>query len=105
MTPANPQQPGPRSRSGPPAATEAGAAATERLPGGPAAELESLSYEQARAALEEVVNALEVATVTLEESLALWERGNRLADIAQAHLDGARERIATLRPDLVSDNP
>ena len=33
-------------------------------------------------------------------SLALWERGTALADICQAHLDGARERIEAARPGL-----
>lgn len=90
---------------GPEAGDAAGNRNEDLLPGGPSSGLASLSYEQARAALAEVVSALEAPTVSLEESLALWERGNRLADIAQAHLDGARDRIASLRPDLLADNP
>lgn len=73
------------------------------LPGGPADQLGELSYEQARAALDAVVVALEAPTVNLETSLALWERGNLLADIAQAHLDGARDRIRAARPDLLPE--
>lgn len=53
----------------------------------------SLSYEQARDELVEVVRALESGGITLEESLALWERGERLAQICQAWLDGARARL------------
>jgi exodeoxyribonuclease VII small subunit len=98
MTPPTP----PSSRGSAAGQPETGAA---QLPGGPAADLPNLTYEQARAALEAVVTALEAATVTLEDSLALWERGNHLADIAQGHLDGARNRIAALRPDLIPDNP
>ncbi|TIC86317.1 exodeoxyribonuclease VII small subunit [Nocardioides sp. GY 10113] len=52
-----------------------------------------LSYEAARAELVEVVAALESGGTTLEESLALWERGERLATICQTWLDGARERL------------
>lgn len=52
-----------------------------------------LSYEQARAELTDVVRKLEAGGVTLEESLALWERGEELADIAQQWLDGARRKL------------
>lgn len=72
------------------------------LPGGPAEGLATLSYEQARAALDRVVTELESSTVNLELSLALWERGSALADICQAHLDGARTRIEAARPGLVA---
>jgi exodeoxyribonuclease VII small subunit len=54
---------------------------------------ESLGYEQAREELIEVVRSLEQGGVTLEESLALWERGERLAQICQSWLDGARKRL------------
>ncbi|GAA2514952.1 exodeoxyribonuclease VII small subunit [Pilimelia columellifera] len=57
----------------------------------------ALSYEQARAELVTVVERLESGAGTLEESLALWERGERLADVCQAWLDGARERLASAR--------
>jgi exodeoxyribonuclease VII small subunit len=52
-----------------------------------------LSYEQARAELATVVERLEAGGSTLEESLALWERGEELADICQRWLDGARKRL------------
>ena len=52
-----------------------------------------LTYEQARDELADVVRRLETGGVTLEESLALWERGERLAATCQAWLDGARERF------------
>jgi exodeoxyribonuclease VII small subunit len=51
-------------------------------------------YEEARAELIEVVRALEAGGTTLEESLALWERGEKLAAICQEWLDGARRRLA-----------
>jgi exodeoxyribonuclease VII small subunit len=56
-----------------------------------------LSYEQARAELAAVVEKLEAGGSTLEESLALWERGEALADVCQRWLDGARARLATAR--------
>ncbi|UNS98727.1 exodeoxyribonuclease VII small subunit [Streptomyces tubbatahanensis] len=54
---------------------------------------DALSYEQARAELVEVVQRLESGGSTLEESLALWERGEELAGICRAWLDGARARL------------
>ena len=51
------------------------------------------SYEQARAELVETVRLLEAGGTTLEESLALWERGEELAGICQDWLAGARERL------------
>jgi exodeoxyribonuclease VII small subunit len=62
-------------------------------PAGPAARPE-ISYEQAREELVEVVRKLEAGGTTLEESLALWERGEELAAICQQWLDGARKRLA-----------
>jgi exodeoxyribonuclease VII small subunit len=50
-------------------------------------------YEEARSELIEVVRALEAGGTTLEESLALWERGEKLAAICQEWLDGARRRL------------
>ncbi|GAA2683058.1 MULTISPECIES: exodeoxyribonuclease VII small subunit [Actinoplanes] len=58
---------------------------------------ESLSYEQARTELAGVVDRLEQGGGSLEESLALWERGEKLADVCQRWLDGARARIDAAR--------
>jgi len=54
---------------------------------------EKPSYEEAREELVEVVRRLEAGGTTLEESLALWERGEKLATICQEWLDGARRRL------------
>jgi len=54
---------------------------------------EKPSYEEAREELVEVVRRLEAGGTTLEESLALWERGEKLATICQEWLDGARKRL------------
>jgi exodeoxyribonuclease VII small subunit len=59
----------------------------------PGSELAGLSYEQAREELVEVVRTLEAGGTTLEESLALWERGEALAARCQAWLDGARDKL------------
>ncbi len=54
-----------------------------------------IGYEAARDELAEVVHKLEAAGgTTLEESLALWERGEHLATVCQQWLDGARARLA-----------
>ncbi|KAA0935318.1 MULTISPECIES: exodeoxyribonuclease VII small subunit [Streptomyces] len=54
---------------------------------------ETLGYEQARDELIEVVRRLETGGTTLEESLALWERGEELAKVCRRWLDGARARL------------
>lgn len=51
------------------------------------------SYEAAREELVDVVRRLETGGSTLEESLALWERGEQLATWCQEWLDGARQRL------------
>ena len=51
------------------------------------------TYEEAREELIEVVRTLEAGGTTLEESLALWERGEALAKVCQQWLDGARKRL------------
>jgi exodeoxyribonuclease VII small subunit len=55
---------------------------------------DGLSYEQARDALAEAVRSLEAGGLTLEESLKVWERGERLAAICMEWLEGARARLA-----------
>lgn len=63
-------------------------------------DIADLSYEQARDELVKVVGALEQGGVSLEESLALWERGEQLATVCQQWLDGVRQRLdETLEKD------
>jgi len=67
---------------------------------------ETLSYEQARDKLAAVVKRLEAGGLTLEQSLELWERGERLAGVCGEWLDGARARLAAAmakRDDASSD--
>ena len=53
----------------------------------------TLTFEQARDELAGVVASLEAGGLTLEESLALWERGEELAAVCQGWLDRARVRL------------
>jgi exodeoxyribonuclease VII small subunit len=52
-------------------------------------------YEQARDELTELVKRLEAGGLTLEQSLQLWERGEKLAAICEDWLEGARARLTT----------
>ena len=81
-------------------AREAGTQST-RAADAAAAGSTALSYEQARDQLTEVVRQLEAGGLTLEQSLDLWERGERLAAICEQWLEGARARLeaaAAARP-------
>ena len=62
------------------------------------------SYEEAREELVEVVRRLESGGTDLEESLALWERGERLAQICQGWLDGAKKRLDAAITKTESDD-
>jgi exodeoxyribonuclease VII small subunit len=66
---------------------------------------EALSYEQARDELAGVVRRLEAGGLTLEQSLDLWERGEKLAAICSEWLDGARARLTTAMAAHDTANP
>jgi exodeoxyribonuclease VII small subunit len=57
-----------------------------------------ISYEAARDELAQVVSSLETGGATLEDSLKLWERGEELAKICQEWLDGAKAKLASVKP-------
>ena len=63
-----------------------------------ASEHPQISYEDARDQLVEVVRRLESGSVPLSDSMELWERGEKLAAVCQAWLDGAKARIDQARP-------
>ena len=63
----------------------------------PALDTESLSYEQARDELVRVVTELEQGGATLEQSIALWERGEALARRCEEWLIGAKQRLDAAR--------
>ena len=54
---------------------------------------DDLTYEQARDELIAIVSRLESGGLGLEESLSLWERGEKVAAVCQQWLDGARKRL------------
>ena len=56
-------------------------------------------YETARDQLADVVGRLESGGLTLEESLELWEQGERLATICSEWLEGARARLTAASAD------
>lgn len=62
--------------------------------GSEASSTPTLGYEEARAALADVVAELESGDATLEEALALWERGEEYARVCEAWLTGAQERLS-----------
>jgi exodeoxyribonuclease VII small subunit len=74
--------------------TEPGDASAAVDPG-----VDGLSYEAARDALVAVVDELERGGATLEQSLALWERGEALATRCETWLTGARARLDAARTE------
>ncbi len=71
-------------------------------PADESAEIAGFGYERARDELVNVVKILEQGGLDLDESLALWERGEALANRCEEHLAGARKRVedALHRTDL-----
>lgn len=65
--------------------------------GGGNEDIAQLGYEEARDELLRVVSELEQGSQTLERSLALWERGEALADHCEQWLVGARSRLENAR--------
>lgn len=80
-----------RPTDGRPADSKRGAKGTRSPAGG---EGVRVPYEQARDELTELVKRLEAGGLTLEQSLELWERGERLAAICEEWLEGARAKLA-----------
>jgi exodeoxyribonuclease VII small subunit len=63
----------------------------------PNSDVSALSYEQARDELIRVVSELEQGQSTLEQSLALWERGEAAAQRCEEWLLGAKARLDAAR--------
>jgi exodeoxyribonuclease VII small subunit len=75
----------------------------EGMSAAPTDDIQGMSYEQARDALVAVVDRLERGGSTLEESLALWERGEALAARCETWLIGARARLDAARGTAPAD--
>jgi exodeoxyribonuclease VII small subunit len=54
------------------------------------------TFEQAQAELEQIVERLEHGQASLDEALALWERGEQLYALCRARLDDAQGRVEEL---------
>jgi exodeoxyribonuclease VII small subunit len=74
---------------------DSGAATTSEPPNGDVA---TMSYEEARDELVDIVARLESEQVDLEESMGLWERGEALASHCSTWLEQAEARIAATEP-------
>ncbi len=59
----------------------------------PNADINEMTYEQARDELTKVLNQLEQGSVTLDQSMALWQRGEVLAQKCEEWLAGARAKL------------
>jgi exodeoxyribonuclease VII small subunit len=68
-------------------------------------DVQTLGYEQSRDELVEVVRALEQGGLDLDTSIALWERGEALADRCEQHLAGARSRVEATLQRQASSTP
>ncbi len=67
------------------------------------AEIEKLTYEQALAELETIVASLDANKLPLEETMALYERGQALTRHCTELLDKAELRIKQLSGDTLVD--
>ncbi|WP_372955785.1 exodeoxyribonuclease VII small subunit [Microbacterium oleivorans] len=67
------------------------------------ADVATLSFEQARDELVRVVAELEQGAPTLEQSLALWTRGEQLAARCEEWLLGAKRRLDEARAARAGD--
>jgi len=68
-----------------------------------ASEKSELTYEQAKAALDEVVSKLEDKDLPLDDMVSLWEQGEKFATICEAKLSAAKARLEALRPNSSED--
>jgi len=66
---------------------------------------EELTFEQARAELEQIVRKLEDGQTSLDESLQLWERGEQLHALCLARLNQAEVRVSELLARMGRSKP
>ncbi len=66
---------------------------------------EEQTFEQAQAELEQIVERLEQGQASLDEALALWERGERLYAFCRARLDGAQGKVEELARRVEQSRP
>lgn len=63
-----------------------------------ASEKTEMTYEQAKAALDEVVEKLEDKDLPLDDMVSLWEKGEKFAAICESKLSAAKAKLDALRP-------
>jgi len=62
-------------------------------------EISELSFEEALKELEDTVGKLEAGDLNLDESMALFERGQALAAVCNAQLEAANLKVEQLTPE------
>jgi exodeoxyribonuclease VII small subunit len=60
-------------------------------------------FEEAQAELEEIVRTLERGETSLDRTLELWERGEKLYAICAARLDAAHGRVEELTREIEAE--
>jgi exodeoxyribonuclease VII small subunit len=55
-----------------------------------------LTFEQAQAELEQIVTRLEQGQASLDDAIALWERGEQLYAFCRQRLDAAEGKVEEL---------
>jgi exodeoxyribonuclease VII small subunit len=66
---------------------------------------EEMTFEEARAELEQIVRKLEDGQTSLDDSLKLWERGEQLHALCLARLNQAEQRVDELLARLERPTP
>ena len=64
-----------------------------------------LTFEQAQTELEKIVERLEQGQASLDEALALWERGEQLYAFCRQKLDGAQGKVEELARRVEQSRP
>jgi len=63
------------------------------------------TFEQAQAELEQIVERLEQGQASLDEALALWERGEKLYAFCRERLDAAQGKVEELARRVEQSRP
>ena len=63
------------------------------------------TFEQAQAELEKIVQRLEQGEASLDEALALWERGEQLYAFCRERLDSAQGKVEELARRVEQSRP
>ena len=66
---------------------------------------EERTFEQAQAELEQIVERLEQGKASLDEALALWERGEQLYAFCRERLDSAQGKVEELARRVEQSRP